>query len=194
MNKRITIIHALLIIMVMISQVFIPIGNVLAEDATESIQFNDFYMYNAVLNLIHDKVTNTNEENLTITISKDNLLGITSLDLEDELITDITGIEKFTNLHELNLSNNKIEDMSLLARLKNLTKLDVSHNSFEDATFLESLTALKDLNIGYNSVLTMESLQGLVNIEKLDISWDPSKYILRTTWSFTELILLQLKT
>jgi Leucine-rich repeat (LRR) protein len=63
----------------------------------------------------------------------DNINTITSLDLDNANISDMTGIEDFTAL------------TSLLARYNNFTSIDISNN-----------TALTTLNLSYNSLTTLD--------------------------------------
>ena len=71
--------------------------------------------------------------------------ALTSLFLEGRDITDLTGLDKCSNLTNLVLIGNQINDISQLASLSSLTNLNISANQIKDITPLASLTNLTHL-------------------------------------------------
>ena len=71
------------------------------------------------------------------------MLEVTQLDLSNRQITNITGLEEFTNLTSLNLSGNSLTALSIL-NLNQLTSLDLSNNSLTslDLPINNSITTL----------------------------------------------------
>jgi Leucine-rich repeat (LRR) protein len=78
--------------------------------------------------------------------------GVTRMDLTDSLqrqlseftpITNLDGLEAFTNLESLDLSQNAVSDISPLAGLTKLTVLSLAGNPVTDVAPLAKLTNLK---------------------------------------------------
>lgn len=102
-------------------------------------------------------------------IYRSDVLGITSLDAKGSGISDLTGMEAFTNLTSLNLGNNYLKGANLapLQKLTNLKSLNLSYNSLEQITSLKNLTSLNSLDIGYNSILDLTPLKSLTRLNTL---------------------------
>ncbi len=107
------------------------------------------------------------------------------LDLSDQGMESLNGIERFTrletvdlsgnnlrgvselqycnsrgSLRSLDLNNNQIESVAALTALTALEELDLSHNRLSDATPLYQLSSLRSLRIGGN-LLSPEQLEEL---------------------------------
>jgi len=79
-----------------------------------------------------------------------NINTVDSLDVSDLNISDLTGIEGFSNLQYLDCSNNKIETLNLNFNA-NLKYLDCSSNLL-DLLRIDSLNALYILNCSFNNL------------------------------------------
>ena len=101
------------------------------------------------------------------TITQEDMLGLTVLDLSSSNIQDLTGLEFAINLRELELRHNAISDVSPLARLINLTRLYLSNNAISDVSSLARLINLTYLNIQENKISDVSPLAGLINLETL---------------------------
>ncbi|MHA7102614.1 leucine-rich repeat domain-containing protein [Roseivirga pacifica] len=101
--------------------------------------------------LIEQGIDSDNTINQRISIS--DALAVTSLNLsnynEGTAITDLTGIEAFTNLTSLVLTNNM------------LTTIDVSKN-----------TSLVHLNLLFNELTSVDGLNAATQLKTLNISWN----------------------
>jgi len=76
-----------------------------------------------------------------------------SLDLTAlELTTIPKEILKLTHLSSLDLSNNNIEDISILSHLTTLTYLDIDHNQVRDISSLSTLIHLTTFNFNCNRI------------------------------------------
>lgn len=84
------------------------------------------------------------------------LKDITSLDLSNKGIGDITGLDNFSNLKSLDLSYNQIKDILPLLKLFSLENLNLSHNKIEDVSYLSNLRALKQLNLSDNNISILD--------------------------------------
>lgn len=97
--------------------------------------------------LIRDKVGKP-----TGTLTYSDLKNITSLNLSNEGITDISGLENCVNLKSLDLSYNQIKDVRPLLKLYDLKDLNLSHNRISDVSYLSNLTSLEQLNLSDNNI------------------------------------------
>lgn len=97
--------------------------------------------------LIRDKVGKP-----TGTLAYSDLKDITSLNLSNEGITDISGLESCVNLKSLDLSYNQIKDVKPLLKLYDIKDLNLSHNKISDVSYLSNLTSLEQLNLSDNNI------------------------------------------
>lgn len=80
------------------------------------------------------------------------LENIRVLDVSQNNITKLDGIEKMVNLEILNLSNNNIFDLNKLSSLTNLDYLIASHNKINTIPELEKLESLRILDLSNNPI------------------------------------------
>ena len=73
------------------------------------------------------------------TITKTDMLALTTLEAKERGIEDLTGLEFATNLTELSLSDNQIVDISGLSGLTNLRGLGLDFNQISDISVLSGL-------------------------------------------------------
>ncbi len=102
--------------------------------------------------------------------------GVTRMDLTDSLqrqlseftpITNLNGLEAFTNLESLDLSQNAVSDISPLAGLTKLTVLSLAGNPVTDVAPLAKLTNLKLLILSNCQSDDYSALANLVNLQVL---------------------------
>ena len=113
------------------------------------------------------------------TISKVDMLTLTSLNASAADIQDLTGLEFATNLTELDIGqgqisedefhSNQISDISPLAGLTNLTRLYLGDNEISDVSPLSGLTNLTKLELWENEISDVSPLSGLTNLTGLDL-------------------------
>lgn len=88
-------------------------------------------------------------------------------------VTDILRIEnlwQFTSLKKLQLDNNIIEDITGLTTLVHLEWLDLSFNNIAVITGLDKLVNLKDLSLAHNRVSMVENMESLVNLHVFSLA------------------------
>ena len=104
-------------------------------------------------------------------ITKEDLVGLTRLNLHNLGITNLTGLEFCTNLTNINLGDgkNKASDLSPLTGLIKLKSLTLHHNDVSNLSPLKNLINLETLNIGHNKFSDIEPLKNLVNLRRLHI-------------------------
>lgn len=100
--------------------------------------------------------------------NKQAIEAVTSLNIEGKNLTDISGIEYFTNLTELNCDKNQLTALPV-EKLTKLTKLYCSDNQLT-ALPVENLTQLKYLYCSYNQLteLPVENLTQLTELSCFD--------------------------
>ena len=96
--------------------------------------------------------------------NKQAIKEVTSLNIEDKNLTDISGIEYFTNLTNLYCSHNQLTALPV-EKLTKLTNLYCSHNQLT-ALPVENLTQLTNLRCNNNqlTVMLVEDLTQLTNL------------------------------
>ncbi len=95
---------------------------------------------------------------------------VTSLDLSDSDITDLSGIENFPHLVELNLSGNHISDFGALTTLRNLLSLDLSDNKIETIDGLEQLASIETLHLEGNRIESVHPLKKMARLKTLRLA------------------------
>ncbi|MGL5712551.1 MAG: leucine-rich repeat domain-containing protein [Paraclostridium sp.] len=91
-------------------------------------------------------------------ITKDFLGSLKEIDLAENNIRDIRGIEFATNATYVNLTRNNIYDASYLSKLINLVDLELNENKIEDISFLKKLKKLKTVGLESNNISQIPNL------------------------------------
>ncbi|MDI9258528.1 T9SS type A sorting domain-containing protein [Flavobacterium sedimenticola] len=96
---------------------------------------------------------------------------LTVLDVSSLNISDLTGIESFTNINNLDCSSNQLNSLNL-SGFSNLTKLNCSYNQITNLNFasLPAPEALLSLTCDHNPLNTFD-ITLLTNIEELYCSY-----------------------
>ena len=108
----------------------------------------------------------------TVLLTEENkkaIEAVTSLNIEGKNLTDISGIEYFTNLTSLDCSNNQLTALPV-EKLTNLTNLYCSHNQLT-ALPVEKLTNLTNLYCSHNQ-LTALPVEKLTKLTELSCSYN----------------------
>lgn len=124
--------------------------------------------------IVGDVVGKDNDE----TIYKSDVIKISVLDASNSGISDLTGLEYFTNLRTLNLENNSLIKVTALAKLSNLKRLELNNTELKDLTALKGLTLLTYLDITDNNIKDFSTLKDLARLTTLYLSGNqPLVYI-----------------
>lgn len=140
------------------------------EEAAKVIQFQDRNLYNSIKKELKKSVAAYNDDALEIVCVNTNL--ITSLNLSNKQIENISGLDEFSSLITLDLSNNNITDIHNLKHLNNLIVLNVSNNNIQNVSALSSFNAIQQLNLANNNISDISCLIN-VSIDMLDLSENP---------------------
>ncbi|NVM34327.1 MAG: leucine-rich repeat domain-containing protein [Candidatus Lokiarchaeota archaeon] len=90
----------------------------------------------------------------SLDVINDKLNEVKDLDLSNNQISDLRGIDKFSNVRVLKLNNNKITKIQGLENLKRLEKLFLRHNRITEIKVLKNLINLKHLDLSNNPSIT----------------------------------------
>jgi Leucine-rich repeat (LRR) protein len=147
MKRKMLISIALITIMLL--NCIMPLFVVNATEG-EEIQLNS-KLYTAVKTSLneHGISFTSNDITHTITISSEAKQSVTELNLNENGIYDLTGLDAFSNLTHLELSGNNLSKDSNLEVLNNLplNYLDLSTNQLEDVSSIDGLISkIKDNN------------------------------------------------
>lgn len=104
------------------------------------------------------------------TISKELAKRVRGLKLNNAEISNLQGLEEFSNLAALNLSNNKITNVSYLANLTDLTHLNLGHNQINSIADLKELKYLTEFYLNHNQLSDISVLADFKELTELDIS------------------------
>ncbi len=102
-----------------------------------------------------------NDAQRTMIINDEELAKVTSFSLSNSELTDLTGLEVFTNLKELDLSSNELDKTSNLEVLNSftLTTLDLSSNEIEDLSMVTNIKNISKLNLHNQKFDVVEVIQ-----------------------------------
>ena len=168
-NSKVKMI-ALVVVIILLFQIIMPIlpFEVLAVDETE-ITFPDTNLYNAITEVLSDKIDEKDDENQVVMISNENLEMIETLQLNNKNIQNLSGIEKFVNLKNLELYDNKIEDITPILMNTKLEVLNIGYNKIKSLEGIENLTNLIELQAQGNQIDEIPELSN-IQTDKLKIA------------------------
>ncbi len=112
---------------------------------------------NELENLVY---LNLNNNQLTDISGLKELKGLEILDLSNNQLDDISGLKELKGLERLYLRNNQLTDISGLKELKNLWSLDLSNNQLTDIGILKELKKLMSLHLN-NNPISIEQIEAL---------------------------------
>ncbi len=115
------------------------------------------------------------------------LLVLTSLDAPGRGIVDTTGLEAAGNLVELNLNDNPVTNYSGVAGLTRLRRLLFDNAGIQDLSFLADLEDLTSLEIYGNAIQDISPLGALAGLQSLQLDWNP----VTNHWPLTNLMQLE---
>ncbi|MBQ2916053.1 MAG: leucine-rich repeat domain-containing protein [Clostridia bacterium] len=103
------------------------------------------------------------------------LVWLSTLNIDNNIITDISFMKNMSILKSFSAANNMIKDISVLSTFTNLKELNLSNNLITEIDSLSALTSLKKLDISYNLVSSLSPMSALTSITELNISGNTIK-------------------
>lgn len=125
-------------------------------------------------------------------ILKSDVEKITLLNINSKNVSNLSGIQYFTNLNALYMNSNQISNLNLISNLEklktiefnfnnvsnltpfqNLIKIEWMHltdNNVSDISYVSNLTSIKNLGLSKNQIEDIAPLGFLINLERLDLS------------------------
>lgn len=174
-----------------------PFSGLATENDVE-IVCNDENLYAALTDALNGVAEyDADPDAKRLTLSEIEVAKVTSLQLNNREIADLSGLGAFPALRELDISNNApITDLSPLSALTGLTSLNAYGNAVTDVSPILGLSALESLNLGKNRLnesksgaenCVTEQLSVLTNLKTLDLSHN----VIRHTAGLNRLTALQ---
>ncbi|XP_067950565.1 protein phosphatase 1 regulatory subunit SDS22 homolog [Watersipora subatra] len=120
------------------------------------------------------------------------LSRLTTLDLSNNKLDNLSALNSLPNLTELSVCNNRLRTIEL-TRCKKLEEVDVSGNRFTDfSSFILHSSSLKILNLSKNAFSKLELSSPLSHLEELYISHNNIKGLTNVPSRFPSLQILDL--
>lgn len=167
--KRISIIMIIIISLISVSAIIYATTTI--QNPT-TITFEDRNLYDSIKKQLSAKkiAYNCNDVENSIEVSTNDVEKVTELDLSTSTITNLSGLENFSNLNSLNLSQNMITTASPLTQLTKLEKLNMTENAIntEILTTISNLTTLRELNMT-NTKMNGDQLEYFKNLTNLNV-------------------------
>jgi hypothetical protein len=95
------------------------------------------------------------------------------LQLENNQLTSVKGLEKLTQLWGVGLKNNQLTDVKGLEKLTKLEELGLENNQLTDVKGLEKLTQLDGLFLDGNQLTNVKGLEKLTQLKRLFLKDNP---------------------
>lgn len=128
----------------------------------------------SILNSVLSKLTNLKELNLSdVDISNINLTKntqLTSLNIGNTKITDISSFSTLINLEYLSIAGTNVSDIGSLKNTTSLKDLNLSNTNVVDTSSLSNLSKLEILDLSDTSVFDLDSLKYMKSLKFLDVS------------------------
>ena len=112
----------------------------------------------------------------TVNLSNNNIKQITGgsgfvkeLNIDNNEIQLLSGIEQYSNLEILGISNNQISSLNGIENLKNLENLNINKNQINNIENLENCSNLKYLYMDNNNISNFENIDSLSVLQKYSI-------------------------
>ncbi|KAL8732994.1 MAG: hypothetical protein Q9166_002392 [cf. Caloplaca sp. 2 TL-2023] len=99
----------------------------------------------------------------------DHLVQLTSLDLSFNKIKHIKNVDHLKELRDIYFVQNKIQKIENLEGLEKLRNLELAANRIREVENLNTLTGLEELWLGKNKITELKNVSALVNLKILSI-------------------------
>ena len=97
------------------------------------------------------------------------LTDLTSLDLRNTYVSDISALKGITRLTSLDLRNTSVSDISVLMGITGMTRLDLGDTYVSDISALKGMTGMTLLNLKRTQVSDISALKGMTRLTSLNL-------------------------
>ena len=137
------------------------------------IKVNEQLVYSPKKVLTDFKVADSNLQSCLDQTIKDQHItqasDLTQLICTDAGITQLAGLERFSQLQFLSLRSNNIESLDGLASLSEIRELNAADNDLRDASGILSLLNLERVDLSGNSQLECRELEQLLGFTQVEV-------------------------
>ena len=134
-----------------------------------AVSTNDLKMIGSLPKLEHLTIS---ECGLATTAGLEFATSLTTLNLSNNTVRDLTPIKSLTNLKQLYLNNNAINDLSALTDMRALDTLDVSFNLLTSLAPVYNCVSLNYLGANNNTITSVAGIEKLNSLETLNVSFN----------------------
>jgi internalin A len=113
---------------------------------------------------------NLSNNQLTEIKGLEKLVGLQQLYLSGNHLTEIKGLEELVCLQRLYLSNNQLTEIKGLETLVDLQRLDLAGTHLKEIKGLDNLISLQQLNLYNNQLTEIKGLGTLISLQQLNLS------------------------
>ncbi|NOU94856.1 hypothetical protein GC093_16745 [Paenibacillus sp. LMG 31456] len=141
-----------------------------SDSSNEIVNFPDANLKKALLNIGVDTSGDGNITRGELAARSDSLgmgNGMGSLNLGNQGITNLTGLEYAVNVTSIALNKNKISDLSPLAKLNKLESIGLGFSNITDLSPLANLTGVRLLTLEGNGISDLSPLATMSGLEYL---------------------------
>ncbi len=96
--------------------------------------------------------------------------SLRELTIENQQLTDLTGIDTFTRLDYLMLNSSQVQDITLLASAGGIADLHLHSNNISDLSPLRAMTVLERVFIAGNRIASLDPLKRLAQLSMVSIA------------------------
>lgn len=148
--------------------------DVQAENLTQPTAINEIFPDPALADAMRSRL---GKASVTDIVSQNELDQQTGINVPEEGIKDLEGIQYLNNLSSLYVYFNEITDISVISKLYNLKHVYLDENQINDISALSNLTNLTELSLGSTQISDISALSNLTNLTALSLSDNQLNYL-----------------
>ncbi|EPT7268162.1 InlB B-repeat-containing protein [Listeria monocytogenes] len=141
--------------------------DVQAENLTQPTAIDEIFPDPALADAMRSRL---GKASVTDIVSQNELDQQTGINVPEEGIKDLEGIQYLNNLSSLYVYFNEITDISVISKLYNLKHVYLDENQINDISTLSNLTNLTELSLGSTQISDISALSNLTNLTALSLS------------------------
>ncbi|HHT5858501.1 TPA: InlB B-repeat-containing protein [Listeria monocytogenes] len=141
--------------------------DVQAENLTQPTAIDEIFPDPALADAMRSRL---GKASVTDIVSQNELDQQTGINVPEEGIKDLEGIQYLNNLSSLYVYFNEITDISVISKLYNLKHVYLDENQINDISALSNLTNLTELSLGSTQISDISALSNLTNLTALSLS------------------------